>query len=63
VTRILASLLGNQKEILQASMIRAYLVGERKVFGCHIGCFVGYRKGYSDTNKKINYITYLETAR
>jgi hypothetical protein len=39
------------------------LVREKKIFGCHIGCFMGCRKGFSDTNKKTNYIAPLETAR
>jgi hypothetical protein len=39
------------------------LVGERKIFRYHIGCFVGCRKGFSDTNKKTNYIACLETKR
>jgi hypothetical protein len=32
--------------------IRLCLVREKKILGCHIGCFMEYRKGFSDTNKK-----------
>ncbi|MCL1462465.1 hypothetical protein M3J57_28320, partial [Klebsiella pneumoniae] len=42
---------------------RACLVGEIKIFGCHIGRLTGCRKGFSDTNEKTNFITRLETAR
>jgi hypothetical protein len=34
-----------------------------KFLECHIGYFMRYRKRCSDTNKKTNYITCLETAR
>jgi hypothetical protein len=47
----------------KTSCIRLCLVGKRKNFGCHIGCFVGCWKEFSDTNKKTNYIARLETAR
>jgi hypothetical protein len=42
---------------------RLRLAGERKICRCHIGCFVGCRKGFLDTNKKTNYIARLKTAR
>jgi hypothetical protein len=32
-------------------------------FRCYIRCFMGRWKGYSDTNRKTNYITRLKTAR
>jgi hypothetical protein len=41
----------------------ACLVGEMKIFGCHIGHLTGCRKGFSDTNEKTNFITHQETAR
>ncbi len=40
----------------------ACLVGEMKIFGYHIGRLTGCRKGFLDTNEKINFITRLETA-
>jgi hypothetical protein len=44
-------------------LARACLVSKKKIFGCHIGCLTGCRKGFSDTNEKTNFITRLETAR
>jgi hypothetical protein len=43
--------------------IRLYLVREKKIFGCHIRYFIGCQKGFSDANKKTNYIAHLKTAR
>ncbi len=43
--------------------VRACLVGEIKIFGCHIGRLTRCRKGFSGTNEKTNFITHLETAR
>ena len=43
--------------------LKAYLVCEKEIFGCHIGRLIGCQKGFSDTNEKTNFITRLETAR
>ncbi len=45
------------------SALWACLVGEMNFFGYHIERLTGCRKGFSDTNKKTNFITRLETAR
>ena len=39
------------------------LVHEMKIFGYHIGCFGDVGRGFSDTNKKTNYIARLKTVR
>ena len=41
----------------------ACLAGEMKTFECHIERLTGCRNGFSDTNEKTNFITYLETVR
>ncbi len=41
------------------NILYACLVGEMKFFGCHIERLTGYRKGFSDTNEKTNFITRL----
>jgi hypothetical protein len=43
--------------------VRLGLVGEKFLEKCHIRCFVRCRKGFSDTNKKTNYIACMETTR
>ena len=49
--------------VIRASKVRVCLVREMKIFGYHIGCFGDVGRGFSDTNKKTNYIARLETAR
>jgi hypothetical protein len=44
-------------------LLERCLVSGVKNFVMSYGCFMGCRKGCSDTNKKTNYITCLETAR
>jgi len=39
------------------------LVGEMKIFECHIECLTRCREGFSDTNLKTNFRTHLETTR
>jgi hypothetical protein len=41
---------------------RLCLVREKKIFGCYIWYFMRCQKGFSNTNKKTNYIAHLETA-
>jgi hypothetical protein len=43
--------------------LRVCLVGEKEIFGCHIECLTGCRKGFSDTNEKTNFRTRLKIAR
>jgi hypothetical protein len=52
-------------QILTMSCNRLWLclVREKKIFRCHIGCFMRCRKRFSDANKKTNYIAHLETTR
>jgi hypothetical protein len=38
------------KPVKNQSCSRPCLVRKRKIFRCHIGCFMEYRKGFSDTN-------------
>ena len=47
----------------QNDKLRTCLVREKKIFRCHIGHLTGYRKMFSDTNEKTNFITRLETAK
>jgi hypothetical protein len=50
-------------EMIDAVSVAAYRKnGDVDFFFC-LGCFMGCRKGFSDTNKKTNYITRLETVR
>ncbi len=37
---------------IYGSAFRACLDREKKIFGCHIGCLTGCRKGFSDMNEK-----------